>query len=283
MASNARTTSYSYQEDIRLCHVYLDISQDPIIGINQSRNQFWSRVEQSYNNSRAPDMTEVRNKRSMQSRMGLILAAIIKLKSCIQQVEQLHPSGASDMYIIIRAKELMKQGSNFKKGFKFDHVWSIMKYMEKFTASSNHSRSTIQREKAKLKKKKDEYMSQTIESMRLGQEKIMEIIQTGNAYREHNKELQIKHMQQTERKLEQNETKIEQNRQMLDLNRFQEENKILVIDLNSIQDPSLRENFRAEQSRILSKREERKRARDSLDYGKYFGDIGGSGSSLPPF
>ncbi|XP_073025293.1 uncharacterized protein [Primulina eburnea] len=269
-------------------------------------------------------MTEVRNKRSVQSRMGLILAAISKLKACIQQVEQPHPSGASDMDIIIRAKELMKQDSNFKKGFKFDHAWSIMKDMEKFAASSNHSRSTIQRgienfdsqqsdtqatdspksaspglspfeinlsdeniggtssqrplgvKKAKLKKKKDEYMSHTIESMRLGQE-------TGNAYREHNKELQIKRMQQTERKLEQNETKIEQNRQMLDLTRFQEENKILVIDLNSIQDPSLRENFRAEQSRILSEREERKRARESLDYGKYFGDIGGSGSSLPPF
>ncbi|XP_075499080.1 uncharacterized protein LOC142537455 [Primulina tabacum] len=205
----------------------------------------------------------------------------------------------------------MKQDSNFKKGFKFDNVWSIMKDMEKFAASSNHSRLTIQRaslglspfeinlsdeniggtssqrplgvKKAKFKKKKDEYMSPTIKSMRLGQEKILEIIQTGNAYREHNKELQIKRMQQTERKLEQNETKIEQKRQMLDLTRFQEENKILVIDLNSIQDPSLRENFRAEQSRILSEREERKHARDSLDYEKYFGDIGGSGSSLPPF
>ncbi|XP_073030814.1 uncharacterized protein [Primulina eburnea] len=276
-------------------------------------------------------MTEVRNKRSVQSRMCLILTAISKLKECIQQVEQLHPSGASDMDIIIRAKELMKQDSNFKKGFKFDHVWSIIKDMEKFATSSNHSRSTIQRgieffdsqqsdtqatdspksaspglspfeinlsdeniggissqrplgvKKAKLKKEKDEYISQTIESMRLGQEKILEIIQTGNAYREHNKELQIKRTQQTERKLEQNGTKIEKNRQMLDLTRFQEENKILVIDLNSIQNPSLRENFRAKQSRILSEREERKRARDSLDYGKYFGDIGGSGSSLPPF
>ncbi|KZV34705.1 hypothetical protein F511_00607 [Dorcoceras hygrometricum] len=46
---------------------------------------------------------------------------------------------------MIRAKELMKQDDNFKKGFKFDHVWSIMKDMEKFTASSNPSRNPIQR------------------------------------------------------------------------------------------------------------------------------------------
>ncbi|XP_073121825.1 uncharacterized protein [Henckelia pumila] len=313
MATNARYASYSFQEDIHLCHVYLDISQDPIIGINQSRNQLWDRVGQRYNNSRAPDITEVRNKRSVQSRMGLILSEISKLGACIQHVELLDPSGASEMDIIIRAKELMKQDDNFKICFKFDHVWNIMKDMEKFQLHLTHTQATdspksaspglspfeiylsdennwgssSQRpfgvKKFKLEKKKDEYMSQTIESMKLGQEKILEIIQHGNAYREQNNELQLKWMQQTERKLEQNETKIEQNRQMLDLTRFQEENIILVIDFNSIQDRSLRENFRAEQSRILNEREERKRAPDSLNYGKYFGDIGGSGSSLPPF
>ncbi|XP_073152083.1 uncharacterized protein [Henckelia pumila] len=36
MDTNARSSFYSYQEDIHLCHVYLDISQDPIIDINQS-------------------------------------------------------------------------------------------------------------------------------------------------------------------------------------------------------------------------------------------------------
>ncbi|XP_073057026.1 uncharacterized protein [Primulina eburnea] len=302
MASSARSASYSYQEDMHLCHVYLDISQDPIKGINQSRNQFWTRVEESYNNSRTSDMTEVRNKRSVQSRMQMI-----------------------------RAKELMKQDDNFKKGFKFDHVWSIMKDMEKFTASSNPSRNPIQRsvelfdspqsdtqatdspksaspslsqfelnlsdeniggsssqrplgvKKAKLKKKKDEFFSQTIESMRAGQEKIIEMIQHGTVCREQINEMQMQRMQQTQRKLEQNETKIEQNRQLLELTRFQEENKILLIDLNSIQEPLLRENFRAEQLRILNERDERKRAHENPNYGKYFGDIGGSGSDLPEF
>ncbi|XP_073025159.1 uncharacterized protein [Primulina eburnea] len=258
MAANARTASYSYQENIPLCHVYLDISQDPIIGINQSRNKFWSRVEQSYKSSRAPDMTEVRNKRSVQSRMGLILAAISKLKACIQQVEQLHPSGASDVDIIIRAKELMKHDSNFKKGFKFDHVWSIMKDMEKFAASSNHLRSTIQRSIEFFDSQQSD--TQATDSPKSASPGLSPF------------EINLS-----------DENIGEQNRKMLDLTRFQEENKILVIDLNSIQDPSLRENFKAEQSRILSEREERKRARDSLDYGKYFGDIGGSGSSLPPF
>ncbi|KZV24808.1 hypothetical protein F511_21018 [Dorcoceras hygrometricum] len=47
--------------------------------------------------------------------------------------------------LMIRAKELMKQDENFNKGFKFDHVLSIMKDMEKFTATSNRSRNPVQR------------------------------------------------------------------------------------------------------------------------------------------
>ncbi|KZV51694.1 hypothetical protein F511_29520 [Dorcoceras hygrometricum] len=249
MASSARSASYSYQEDIHLCHVYLNISQDPIKGINQSRNQFWTRVEESYNNSMTSD------------------AILVVLQI---------------MDIMIRAKELMEQDDNFKKGFKFDHVWSIMKDMEKFTASSNPSRNPIRRsveifdspqsdtqatdspksaspglsqfelnlsdeniggsssqrplgvKKAKLKKKKDEYFSQTIESIRAGQEKIIEMIEHGTACREQINQMQIQRMQQ-------------------------------------------------KQLRILNERDERKRTRENPNYGKYFGDIGGSGSDLPEF
>ncbi|KZV43130.1 hypothetical protein F511_07945 [Dorcoceras hygrometricum] len=103
MASIARNASYSYQEDIHLCHVYLDISQDPIKGINQSQNQFCTRVKERYNNSRTSDMTEVK------------ISAI--------------PYADDD----------------FKKVFMFDHVWSTMKDMEKFKASSNPLRNPIQR------------------------------------------------------------------------------------------------------------------------------------------
>ena len=32
-----------------------------------------------------------------------------------------------------RAKDLLQQDPSFKKGFKFDHIWSILKDMKKFT------------------------------------------------------------------------------------------------------------------------------------------------------
>ena len=43
-----RSASYSNEEDQLLCRLYLDVSQNPIIGINQSSLQFWSRIETKY-------------------------------------------------------------------------------------------------------------------------------------------------------------------------------------------------------------------------------------------
>lgn len=48
MAARRRITSYSQEENKHLCHVYLDISKNSIIGINQSRDQFWSQIVLEY-------------------------------------------------------------------------------------------------------------------------------------------------------------------------------------------------------------------------------------------
>ena len=41
---------------------------------------------------------------------------------------------------LIQAKTLMQQDRNYKKGFKFDHVWHIVKNFEKFKDYSASSR-----------------------------------------------------------------------------------------------------------------------------------------------
>ena len=60
-----------------------------------------------------------------------------------------------------------------------------------------------------------------------------------------------------------------------------EENKVLLKDLNSIGDPNVREYFRAEQARIIQKRNQQQGS--SSAFGHYFDDIGGSGSGLPEY
>ena len=148
----SRSAGYSTNEDVLLCGVYLDVSQDPIIGKQQSSQRFWSRVAEAYEIAKN-ECWESRNPRSLQCRLQVIEKAIRKLNGCYRQVENLHPSGASEqdlvsiflvitLYINIRiflniflimqlnqAKTLLMQDPSYKRGFKFDHVWNMMKML----------------------------------------------------------------------------------------------------------------------------------------------------------
>ncbi|KAK3188211.1 hypothetical protein Dsin_027772 [Dipteronia sinensis] len=123
--STKRTSSYTHAKDTHLCHIYLDVSQNPIIGIYQSKDMFWARVENDYNNNKPDFITELRNKRSLQCRMQTILTAIGKFRGCLRQIEK--PSGASEADI-------------------FEHVWRILKDMQEFadndTANSGSRRES---------------------------------------------------------------------------------------------------------------------------------------------
>ncbi|XP_019242047.1 PREDICTED: uncharacterized protein LOC109222100 [Nicotiana attenuata] len=85
----------------------------------------------AYNNTKE-DIWEICTKKSLQHRYGIIEMAVRKLNGCVRQIENMRPSGASEQDILTQAKALLMQDPNFKKGFKFDHVWAIMKDFEKF-------------------------------------------------------------------------------------------------------------------------------------------------------
>ncbi|GAY62248.1 hypothetical protein CUMW_216260 [Citrus unshiu] len=72
--------------------------------------------------------------------MQSILAAISKLRGCVRQIENLNPSSAFEQDILNRAKVLLAQDKNYNKGFKFDHIWPILKDIEKF--GDDHSIAT---------------------------------------------------------------------------------------------------------------------------------------------
>ncbi|KAK3192948.1 hypothetical protein Dsin_024258 [Dipteronia sinensis] len=130
--STKRTSSYTHAEDTHLCHIYLDVSH-PIIGIYQSKDMFWARVENDYNINKPDFIIELRNKRSLQCRMQTILSAIRKFQGCLRQIETLKLSGVSEDDIMNQTKILLAQDNKYKYGFKFEHVWPILKDMQKFT------------------------------------------------------------------------------------------------------------------------------------------------------
>ncbi|KAK2638372.1 hypothetical protein Ddye_026171 [Dipteronia dyeriana] len=107
--STKRSSSYTNANDTHLFHIYLGFSQNPIIGIYQSKDMLWTRVVNDYNNSRPSFITELRNKRSLQCRMQTILTSMGKMRGCIRQIERLKTSGASEANIRERLNDILKR------------------------------------------------------------------------------------------------------------------------------------------------------------------------------
>ncbi|OUZ99451.1 hypothetical protein BVC80_1801g29 [Macleaya cordata] len=129
----SRSKSFSHEEDIIICEAYLDISQDPIAGKNQTKDKLWERVSVLYHKRRnKSDDDPIRTPKSLKCRYHTISTAINKFRGCIRQVESRHQSGASELDIINNAKILFAQDPKEKRGFLYYHVWPILKDTEKF-------------------------------------------------------------------------------------------------------------------------------------------------------
>ncbi|XP_020262906.1 glutathione S-transferase T3-like [Asparagus officinalis] len=296
---SVRSTGYTVTEDVLLCQVFLDISQDPIIGRNQSRDAFWSRVEDKYNELRDQHF-EMRTSRSIRSRMEIISNEVRKLNACLRQVENLNPSGASDEDILVQAKMLFMQEPKYKKGFKFDHVWNMVKIFEKFkddvpTArqvgrrqsqsvnfdSSQSDNPTLESpistspgltsftpserpigvKKAKLKRKNNDHESSVVDSIETSNNRLIDRLDKASLDRQEAFDIE---------------------REKIAMKKDRDEWKIIMKDLNSIADPNVREYVRAQQIKIIQKRNQQEQGSAS-NFGNYFNDIGHSGPDLPDY
>ncbi|KAF8119095.1 hypothetical protein N665_0001s0147 [Sinapis alba] len=90
---------YIHEEDMFLCQVYMEISQDPITGVYQTSHQFWSRVVDAYETGKNASWNERTNK-SIHCRIQTIEKATKKLHACLKQYENKCSSGDSNDDII---------------------------------------------------------------------------------------------------------------------------------------------------------------------------------------
>ncbi|KAF8116108.1 hypothetical protein N665_0022s0038 [Sinapis alba] len=274
----------------------MEISQDPIKGAYQSSDVFWSRVMKGYENGRKTTWCE-RTKRSVQSRIQTIEKATKKLHACIRQCENRRPSGASDNDIFNQAKIMLSEDPQFKTGWKFHHVSNMIKNFEKFmdgsTSPNDHvinsptqvspglssftpnldgddkiiSGSSSQRpsgvKKSKMKRKLDDQSSTIIKTLEEGNKQLLKQLKKTSAKRIHHMEIQ-----------KQNHT-------------LKEENKVLLCDLSSIQDPNVRAYIQAQQVQIISKRnaesQDQRALSQTSSFGQYFTDLSGSGRGFPDY
>ena len=69
------------------------------MGINQSKDQFWSRVKTEYEKSDIFSH-QPRPRKYLQNRTTTIISAVFKLRGCVNQIENKNPSGASEQDIV---------------------------------------------------------------------------------------------------------------------------------------------------------------------------------------
>ncbi|KAK3221840.1 hypothetical protein Dsin_008865 [Dipteronia sinensis] len=303
-----RTSSYTDAEDTHLYHIYLDVSQNPIIGIYQSKDMFWARVESDYNNNKPDFITELRNKRSLQCRMQTILTVIERFRGCLRQIETLKPSGTSEADIMNQVKILLAQDNKYKHGFKFDYVWPILKDMQKFT-NNDTATSAFQRESGHFVSSQED--SPTPESPTMASPGLslfsLNITSDDVEGSSSQRPIGVKKAKFERRVEEQNsafcDTLKEGQQQFMEvfkqnagerqrtndiLERKVEcrETKIVMMDLNTITDPMKREFVKQQQLKIMVK-QARQQSQGSQytsgSFGDFFNNLKGPGNGLPDY
>ncbi|XP_065868206.1 uncharacterized protein [Euphorbia lathyris] len=289
-----KPSGFTRDDDVLLCSLYVEMMQDTINKRKKDKGNTWRRVETAYN-AREQTKLKYRNWKSLECRYYKIEGAVKMLKGCLRQIEQMNPNGASDRDIMDQAKQLMKTDPKFKNGFKFDHVWSMLKDFSKYSdhvpkaspkkkmqnpsvsslksenptsefpvhkspglsdisielnennSTSRSSEKPIGVKKEKLKKKKGSPLEESMTKVK-GNVKLCELLVEANAIERNAK---LCELLAEANALSKKHLKIE-------------EDKIMAMDINTIEDPLVRDYFRRRQFEIAKSKFEEDDGSDHL-------------------
>ncbi|XP_020243659.1 uncharacterized protein LOC109821913 [Asparagus officinalis] len=110
--TSVRGQSFSNQEDQFMCLAWLEISQDPVLGTCQKKDKMWERITAVFHKKEGD---RPQTPRSLECRMDTIKK-------------------------LTQARIMYGEDVKERKGFQFDHVWTILKDAEKWAdPKSNHA------------------------------------------------------------------------------------------------------------------------------------------------
>ena len=220
---------------------------------------------------------------------------------------------------LARAKELFMEDPKYqKKGFKYDHVWNMIKdfvnVKDNVPTARNRSRQrNIVNESSQSDNTTSEppAFSPTISSFAIDldddtsggtssqrpigvkkaklkrkvHDNMSEEFTKIRNDNEELKEILKKTNDQRQAQIDAQQKHIEMQRRKLDLKEKEMELKIMLQDPNGITDPNRRAYIISEQARITQKRYEQQLQQhgSSNTFGSFFDNIGGSGSGLPDY
>jgi hypothetical protein len=91
---HTKLANFTFEEDMRVCRAWLDVSCDPIVNTGQKRQGFWNRIIEAYN-SRRGSMQE-RSTKSLTSMWDSIKTQCSTFAGYMTTVLRQNPSGLTD-------------------------------------------------------------------------------------------------------------------------------------------------------------------------------------------
>ncbi|XBH66215.1 hypothetical protein VPH35_119663 [Triticum aestivum] len=137
-APKGRAGNYTNADDILLCNTWLQVSRDPSVGGDQSRDAYWGRMKEHYD---VHNMSGIdRSERSLWSRWSTINSDCQRWAAYQKAVDKLNPSGTNedDRYHIaqnlFKEEERKTKKGKIKKGrvFTLPHCYNMLKDDEKW-------------------------------------------------------------------------------------------------------------------------------------------------------
>ena len=93
-APKGRAGNYSTNDDKLLCNTYLQVSRDPSIGGDQSRDAYWGRMKEHFDAHNVSGID--RSERSLRSRWSTINSDCQKWAAAQKAVDKINPSGTNE-------------------------------------------------------------------------------------------------------------------------------------------------------------------------------------------
>ncbi|XBI98589.1 hypothetical protein VPH35_018810 [Triticum aestivum] len=137
-APKGRAGNYTNTDDILLCNTWLQVSRDPSVGGDQSRDAYWNRIKEHFDARNVSGID--RSNRPLRSRWSTINSDCQKWAACQKAVDKLNPSGTNEDDRFNIAQNLFKEEERktkkgkIKKGrvFTLPHCYDVLKDDEKW-------------------------------------------------------------------------------------------------------------------------------------------------------
>ncbi|XP_062217669.1 glutathione S-transferase T2-like [Phragmites australis] len=134
-------TKWTDKEDELFVSAWLNVSQDPVVGTDQSKETYWGRITKYFNTYRKPSMM-TRSDKALINHMKLITDAVTKFTVHYRKVEQLNPSGTNERDKMARACTAYKAIEG--KLFAYTYCWVMLADHPKWHAHESAKAQKLQ-------------------------------------------------------------------------------------------------------------------------------------------